>query len=302
MTAGSLFVRDLFVIAKLVVLPAFVFALWFLVGLRANIEELAGKVLLRVVRPRVKRWKSIWMIGAWCAVVANAGFCVYLAAQGRRSSPDELVNQATNILALISVIALAAFAWNRMFLELREEGIVCGTSFTPWHSILGWGWAERDSNLRLKLQNAVLTYGLDSGDHEIVASALDRRLGTPDLQIQRAHSENPRREARAPRKLPRVRIRTQVSLRYLMFVTALLGINFAWLPLPACVVVAVGIIVGACLVGLTLAEWITCAAIVLVLAALSMPGIQTHHPTRNRRMKTVAAPLAAQPANPSKSK
>ncbi len=302
MTAGSLVVRDLFVIAKLVVLPAFVFALWYLVGLRGNIEELGGKLIVRVVRPRVKRWKTVWMICAWSAVVANAAFCVYLTAQGGLSNPDELVNQATNILALISVIAIAAFAWNRMLLEIREEGVVCGTSFTPWHSILGWSWTPRNSTLRLKLRNAIVTYELNSGDRGIVGSALERHLGPEVTQIQHGHSNDPRPELRTSPDLRRIRIRKQVSLSYVMFITMLLGINFAWLPLPACVVVALGVIVGSCLVGLTLAEWITCAAIVLVLIALLMPHIQTSPRTRNRRVKSVGPPPGAHPTNPAKSK
>jgi Domain of unknown function (DUF5673) len=301
MNAGFPLARDLFMIGEIVVLPAFVFALWYLVGLRANIEKLGGKLLLRVVRPRVKRWKTVWMICAWSAVVVNAAFCVYLAAEGPRSSPEKLANQATNILVLLFVITLSAFAWHRMYLEIREDGVVCGTSFTAWHSILGWSWSERDSNLRLKFRNAVLTYGLSHGDHEIVARALQSQLGPADRLVQRGLSKSASLKVLVSRDLGRIRLRKQFSLRYLMLVTALLGINFAWLPMPACVVVALGIIVGSALVGLTLAEWITCAAIVLVLVALLMPHIQTSHRTRNRRVKSVAPP-ATQAANPSKSK
>ncbi len=299
MTAGSLVVRDLFMIAELVVLPAFVFALWYLVGLRANIEELGGKLVVRVVRPRVKRWKLVWMICAWSAVVVNATFCVYLTAQGQRSSPYELANQATNVLVLLFVIALAASAWNRMFLEIREDGVVCGTSFTAWYSILEWSWADRDSSLRLKLRNKSLTFGLSRGDHEIVASALQKHLGPPDLLVDRGQSKSASLKDRAARDLRRIRLRKQFSLRYLMLITTLLAVNFAWLPLPACVVVAVFIVAVACLVGLTLAEWVVCAAIVLVLIALLMPHATTHHPTRNRRSKSVAPPNS-QPTNPSK--
>ncbi len=302
MTGSVQSIRDVFLISKIVVLPAFVFGLWYLVGLRANIEQLGGKLLLRVVRPRVKRWKSVWMICAWSAVVVNAAFCVYLAAQGPRSSPDELANQATNVLILLFVITLAAFAWNRMFLEVREDGVVCGTSFTAWHSILEWSWAAPDSSLRLKLRSAVLTFGLKSGDREIVASALQNHLGPADLRVKPGHSKSTSLTARVTRDLRRIRIRKQFSLRYLMLVTALLAVNFAWLPLPVCVAVAVAIVVGACLVGLTLAEWVVCAAIVFVLVALLTPAVSTHHRSRNRRAKSVATPAVAQPANPSELK
>ncbi len=190
MTGSVQNIRNLFLISKIVVLPAFVFALWYLVGLRENIEKLGGKLLLRLVRPRVKRWKTVWMICAWSAVLVNAAFCVYLASQGQRSSPDELANQATNILILLFVITLAAFAWNRMFLEIREDGLVCGTSFTAWHSILEWSWAAPDSSLRLKLRGAVLTFGLKSGDREIVASALQNHLGPADLRVKPGHSKS----------------------------------------------------------------------------------------------------------------
>jgi hypothetical protein len=298
MTISSYFIRDLFLIGKIVVLPAFVFGLWYLVGLRANIEELGGKLLLKVVRPRVKRWNLVWMIFAWSAVVVNAAFCVYLAAEGRQSSPNELANQATNILVLLFVITLAAFAWNRMFLEIREDGVVCGTSFTAWHSILEWKWAAPDSSLRLKLRNKVLTFGLNRGDHEIVASALQKHLGPPDRLVDPLKSKGASLKVRAARDLRRVRLRKRFSLRYSMLITTLLAVNFAWLPLPACVVVALAIVVGACLIGLTLAEWVVYAAIVLVLIALLMPAVSTHHPSRNRRATPVPS-ASSQPPSPS---
>ena len=300
MTGGAQSIRDVFLISKIVVLVPFVFALWYLVGLRENIEKLGGKLLLRVVRPRVKRWKTFWMICAWSAVVVNASFCVFLAAEGPRSSPDELANQATNILVLLFVITLSAFAWNRMFLEIREDGVVCGTSFIAWHSILEWSWTDRDSSLRLKLRNTILTFGLNRGDHEIVASALQKQLGAADLLVHRGLSKSASLKVRAARDLRRIRIRKRVSLRYLMLVTALLAVNFAWLPLPVCVVVAVAIVFGACLVGLTLAEWIVCAAIVLVLVSLLTPAVSTNHRSRNRRAKPVA-PAVSQPTNSPKS-
>jgi hypothetical protein len=300
MTGSVQSIRDLFLISKIVVLPAFVFGLWYLVGLRENIEKLGGKLLLRVVRPRVRRWKSVWMICAWSAVVVNGAFCVYLAALGPRSSPDELANQATNILHFLFVITLSAFAWNRMFLEIREDGVVCGTSFTAWHSILEWSWAAPDSSLRLKLRGEVLTYGLKSGDREIVASALQNHLGPADLQVKPGHSKSASLKVRVARDLRRIRIRKQFSLRYLMLITTLLAVNFAWMPLPMCVVVAVAIVVGACLAGLTLADWVLYAAIVLVLVALLMPHGTPRHRTRNRRAKPVA-PAISQPTSPSKS-
>jgi hypothetical protein len=93
------------------------------------------------------------------------------------------------------------------------------------------------------------------------------------------------------------RFRKQVSLRRLMLVTALLGINFAWLPWPACVFPAIAIVLAGFVARITLVECLYCAAVVLVLVAVSMPP----HGHRSRRIsRAVVAPRpTAAPTSPS---
>jgi hypothetical protein len=302
MTAEMRFIRDLFLYAKILTLPVLALSLWHIFSLRTRTEKLGGKLLLRIVRPRVKFWKIISIAFCWIIIVGQGGYCVYLASDSRHSQPAELANQATNFVAILASVALAAVAWTGVYLELRDRGVLCGSSFAPWHSIRGWSWAGQGSTLHLKLRNAIATYGLDPRNHDIVESALREHLDARKFQETRECAVRSTGEMPSAGKSSTARLRKQFSLKYVMVVTALLGLNFAWLPLPACAVVGVGIVLGSCIVGLTLAEWITYVGVVFVLAALLTPAVVTNHASRRapRAPRAVGAgtPTRSPAANP----
>jgi hypothetical protein len=87
-----------------------------------------------------------------------------------------------------------------------------------------------------------------------------------------------------------IRFRKQFSLRMLMLVTALLGINFAWVPWPTCLVFAVAIVVGGFIAQISLIECLVYAAAVFVLVAVSMPPHGYTSRARRRMRKVVVAP------------
>jgi hypothetical protein len=297
MASEMRFFRELFLYGKILVLPVLALSFWHVFSLRTRTEKLGGKLLLRVVRPRVKFWTTISIAFCWVMIVGQGGFCVYLASDSRHAQPAELANQATNFVAILASICLVAVAWTGIFLELRDRGVLCGSRFAPWNSIRGWSWTGRGSTLHLKLQNAIATYGLHPGDHDAVESALREHLEAREFQETREGEVRSPGELHSAGKSRTAHFRKQFSLKYVMVVTALLGLNFAWLPLPACAVVGVGIVLGSCIVGLTLAEWITYVGIVFVLAALLTPAVVTNRASR----RAPRAPRAVGAATPTRS-
>ena len=38
-------------------------------------------MVLAVVRPRVKFWKTVWLVCSWVIIIGQGAFCVYLACK-----------------------------------------------------------------------------------------------------------------------------------------------------------------------------------------------------------------------------
>ena len=91
-----------------------------------------------------------------------------------------------------------------------------------------------------------------------------------------------------------IQFRKQYSVRTLMIVASILGVNFAWMPWPTCVVLAVPIIVAGFIARINLVECLVYAFVVLVLVAVSLPP---HGGKRRIRRAPVAPPPAVAPAD-----
>ncbi len=87
-----------------------------------------------------------------------------------------------------------------------------------------------------------------------------------------------------------IRLHRQFSLARLIAVTCVLAINFAWVPWPGCLGLAVGIVVPLFVSGFTVLEWIVIYGNVGVLTGLLTPAVVHHHSTRK------SAPSATAPA------
>jgi hypothetical protein len=84
---------------------------------------------------------------------------------------------------------------------------------------------------------------------------------------------------RSSRKATPIRLRKRFSLRFLIVVTLLFGLDFALVAWPMCLLVALAIVVAACMEGLTPVELIVYAGIVLVFAGPSI-GHRHSRPAR----------------------
>jgi hypothetical protein len=67
-----------------------------------------------------------------------------------------------------------------------------------------------------------------------------------------------------------IRFRKQFSLRTLLIVTCFLGMNFAWVPWPACAVMGTAIVLPLFMVGPSISEWVVIYSLSFVLAGLLM--------------------------------
>ncbi len=168
--------REWFYIAELCALPVLALFLRHSLLERAKSERSGGRVLLRVVRPRVTRWKSVWLVLSWMIIVGQGAFCVYLVSRPRPASSAELLRNATNYVVILMGIVGSWAAWGRTFLDFREHGFVCGVNFVSWNSIQEWSWSDRVSSLRLKSRNAIATYRLESQDRAAVERVLAEHI------------------------------------------------------------------------------------------------------------------------------
>jgi hypothetical protein len=87
-----------------------------------------------------------------------------------------------------------------------------------------------------------------------------------------------------------VRFRKQFSLRTLLIVTCFLGMNFAWVPWPACAVLGAAIVLPLFIVGPSIAEWIVIYCCSFVLAALLIPAAAIRHGPRTPALPSTAPP------------
>ncbi len=80
-----------------------------------------------------------------------------------------------------------------------------------------------------------------------------------------------------------VRLRRQYNLATLMSVVLVFGVNFAWVPWPVSVILAIAMLIPVVLVGLALFHWLLICALAGVLVGLTLPPIVSHHPRRRAR-------------------
>jgi hypothetical protein len=169
-----------FFIGELCVLPILAVLLRYNWNRRAKAERSAGKLVLKVVRPRVKLWKTLALVFSWMIIFAQGAFCVFLVSRPGSISADELLKNVTNYVVLLMGVGASWAAWGDAFLELREHGAVCGATYFPWETIREWAWSDRYSTLRLKSSHSVASFRLDPRDTEAVQRVL---VAQPTLRM-----------------------------------------------------------------------------------------------------------------------
>lgn len=152
------------------------FALMFLYirSLRVRAVNQAGQMLLRVLRPRVRRWCVYWF--ALSCVVLVPQWALLLTGTVRAV---ELARTVVYTMLPLLALLLNSMSLGDMYIEVRENGIVLRAEFWPWEKVRSYAWLDRSyrldvgSTLRLRLAG----YGM--ADYRIAASqkdALDRLL------------------------------------------------------------------------------------------------------------------------------
>ena len=169
-----------FFIGELCVLPILAVLLRYNWNQRAKAERSAGKLVLKVVRPRVKVWKTLragvllddhlrpGRVLRFSRLPAQVHF-----GRGTVEKRDELRRPVDGRRRLLG-------AWGDAFLELREHGAVCGATYFPWETIREWTWSDRHSTLRLKSSHSVASFRLDPRDMEAVQRVL---VAQPTLRM-----------------------------------------------------------------------------------------------------------------------
>lgn len=164
------------VCALICFMPFFVFLMRNTRHLRVQAESLGDNLLLKLPRPRVKRWETAWFVSACLLVVGQAAMFAYELTV---SGPDRTRNLISSLAWLIAMSMGIGTFWvsgGRAYLEFREHGIVCGANFWPWENIREWSWHDGGSTLRLKLRIGIVWYRLEPADKPAVQAVLENHL------------------------------------------------------------------------------------------------------------------------------
>ena len=136
---------------------------------------LGGELLLKVPRPRVKRWDTAMSVSGWVGLGLGAlSFC--LLAMSRPFPTREFATLLPVLLGLCITVAVTRDTFGRGYLEFREHGIVCGGLYFPWESIREWRWSDSSSTLHIKLEHEIANYRLQPGDKQAVQMLLEERV------------------------------------------------------------------------------------------------------------------------------
>ena len=137
-------------------------------SLLARAVHQAGQLLLRVLRPRVRRW-CLSLFALWCVVVV-VKWASLLTDTVRAA---ELAGAVGNTILPLLALLYDWMGLGNMYLEVRENGIVLRAEFWPWEKVRSYTWLDVAPTLRLRL----VGYGI--ADYRIAASqkdAFDRLL------------------------------------------------------------------------------------------------------------------------------
>jgi len=138
-------------------------------ALRTRAVKQAGQLLLRVLRPRVRRW-CVCLFALWCVVlVMKWAFLL----TGTVLAVELACAVGATIVPLLALLFHSMGLGPMMYIEVRENGIVLRAEFWPWEKVRSHTWLDFGATLRLRLAG----YGI--ADYRIAASqkeALDRLL------------------------------------------------------------------------------------------------------------------------------
>ena len=144
---------------------------------RRRVEELAGGLLLKVVRPSLKRLELAGVVLFTIFVAASLAALVHIAkSDGLRLSSREVLTEG-GILMYLCIWLNIYWCFRRTFLQFRERGLVCGIGFWPWESVRQWGWTDSDRVIRLKLPGLINSYSVAKQDKDAIQAILDKHLG-----------------------------------------------------------------------------------------------------------------------------
>ncbi len=163
-------------VAYFCILPLFAYLIRYGWILRVHAESVGGELVLKVPRPRVKRWETTRYLLAWIILFGAVTKFVYVFTIFGSISALELVSALT--LSLLALLLIGSY-WSsgeEAYVEFREHGIVCGAMFCPWEGIREWRWSDQAFTLRLKLRNCIMSYRLRPADKEAVQTELEKHL------------------------------------------------------------------------------------------------------------------------------
>jgi hypothetical protein len=166
------------VLITVVLAAIFARSLWLS---RRGVQELAGSLLLKAVRPRAKKLEAagVVVLVVLCSIyiLTAPGLQPRGAASGVAIVlPSEIVEEVDSIVMpyLAFFIYLAIVRWT--YLEFRQRGVVCGVDFWPWESIRHWNWAGDGLALRLKVPLRINTYRIARDDKEAIQAILESHM------------------------------------------------------------------------------------------------------------------------------
>jgi hypothetical protein len=143
---------------------------------RRRVERLGGNLLLRVVRPWLKRLETIALL--LYPVILTASVADFALAMPVTAA----VTPASYRVAVSSVLVCACiigsswpfFRWRR--LEFHENGLVYESDFWPWDEVREWRWEDEGRTLRLIFPGRIVWCGIAQGDNEPVQAILEPRV------------------------------------------------------------------------------------------------------------------------------
>jgi hypothetical protein len=165
-----------------VLVPLWLVFVVYVRRLRTKAVNEASEQLLRVIRPRVTRWRRWSMsVFALSSVVLVMRWALLLAgpAEGGHSSAELISN--TILLSLFFGLFYSS-TLRVTYIDFRRHGIVFGAaSFWPWDKVHGYAWLDGGPTLRLRIAGHGLTdYRIDFAQKEAVDRLLRAKLPAAD--------------------------------------------------------------------------------------------------------------------------
>jgi hypothetical protein len=147
---------------------------------RRRVQQLAGSLLFRAVRPSVKRLELAIVLIYTTFIAGFLGFSVLDSASS--STPMPPLRLAIEAVSIVSVYAWLGVYWaglRRTYVEFRERGVVCGPDFWAWENFQEWSWSDRGCVLRLKVSGRVNFYRFACEDKAVIQAVLEEHVWLP---------------------------------------------------------------------------------------------------------------------------